>query len=55
MGLHHIVISRLQELNLKVGIVETSTSGMISSNFAVYDDYAKVYQFGFVFNDLSLA
>ena len=55
MGLHHIVIQRLQELNLKVGIVETSTSGMISSNFAVYDDYAKVYKFGFIFNDLSLA
>ena len=55
MGLHHIVIQRLQELNLKVGIIETSTNGMISSNFAVYDNYAKVYQFGFIFNDLSLA
>ena len=54
MGLQNIIVQKLMDLNLKLGIIETSTNGMICSNFAINTNYEKVFKVGFVLNDPSL-
>ncbi len=54
MGIQNIIIQKLLELDLKLGIIETSTNGMISSNFAILKNYEKVFKMGFILNDKSL-
>ena len=54
MGLQNIIIEKLLDLNLKLGIIETSTNGMICSNLATHNRYEQVFKIGLVLNDKSL-
>lgn len=51
MGLQNIIIDKLKEYGLKLGIVETSTSGMICSNLATLKDYEDIFRIGLVMSD----
>lgn len=51
MSLQDIIVEKLKELGLTLGIVETSTCGMISSNIATLKNFEEVYNTGLIINN----
>ena len=43
MGLQNIIVQKLMDLNLKLGIIETSTNGMIFCHFK-WQNYEKTFR-----------
>lgn len=54
MAFEAIIIDKLKSFGLKLGVVETSTNGMICSTLATYKDYEYVFKAGIIVNDSSI-
>lgn len=54
MALQTIIIEKLKEFGLKLGVVETSTNGMVSSTIATYSNYEEVFSIGFIVRNSNL-
>lgn len=54
MSLQSLIIDKLNEFGLKLGIIETSTNGMISSTLATYQNYEAIFKISLILRDKSL-
>lgn len=54
MSMQNLIVDKLNQFSLKLGIVETSTNGMVCSTLATYEDYEKIFKFGLIIRDKSL-